>query len=158
MLRHDTRHPVSHRWSMAVVRSFALRGGILLLLTIFVARVGPPWTSDSGDRQEFDDLYAIFKDEIRGQIAGNVYGAMGNRFQLDGKAYNYLLSALNAVDRLRAITATPPFGGKDASLQRQRDAARAAFAGVLENLSWPRYQARLEGERVDLAGPSSLRA
>ena len=100
----------------------------------------------------------IFKDEIRGEIAGNVYGAMGNRFQLDGKAYNHLFSALNAVDRLRAIAATPPFGGKDASLQRQRDAARAAFAGVLENLSWPRYQARLEGDRVDLAGPSSLRA
>src|SRR5262249_48179843 len=131
--------------------------GILLLLTVAFARVGPPAGSDRAERQELDDLYAIFKDEIRGEIAGNVYGALGNRFQLDGKAYNYLFSALNAVDRLRAIDAAPQFGGKEASLQRQRDAARAAFAGVLETLPWPLYQARLQAEGIDLAGPAGVR-
>src|SRR5215831_393684 len=93
---------------------------------------------------EIDDLYAIFKDEIRGEprdnFSGNVYAGMGNQLQLEGKAYNYLFQALNACDRLRATVKAPEFGGKQESVRRQTEAARRAFDGVLLNLNWPRYR------------------
>jgi hypothetical protein len=107
-------------------------------------------------RQELDDLYGIFRDEMRDIQAGNVYGGMGNRFQLDGLAYNHVFLALNAYDRLRATAAAPAFTGQEASVRRQLEAAQTAFRGVIDNLAWPRYRVDLKADAVDLAGPPRL--
>jgi hypothetical protein len=69
------------------------------------------------------DLSAVFNDEIRAEhtnhFSGNVYAGLGNRLQLDGKAYNYTFQALMACDRIRATLAAPEFGGRQESLRRQ---------------------------------------
>src|SRR6058998_2050558 len=132
----------------------ALTAGWVLARAV---RNEPALASRPDERRQIDDLYAIFKDEVSDSVAGNVYEALGNRFQLDGLAYNHLFNALNACDRLRATEAAADFAGKEASRVRQLEAARKSFQGVVENLPWPRFRIVVREGRIDLEGPRELR-
>jgi hypothetical protein len=140
-----------------------VRLNIILLLALCAMLIGVAAsvrrrTDVNGTPPDIADLYAIFKDEIRAEptdnFSGNIYAGLGNRLQLDGKAYNYLFQALNACDRIRASFAAPEFGGKQESLRRQIAAARLAFNGVLENLAWPQYRMNLYAGRAEIDGPT----
>ena len=67
----------------------------------------PPDGNPAGATAALQDLYGIFSQEIRAGAVGNVYQAVGNRFQLEGKLYVAVLKALNAYDILQATTRLP---------------------------------------------------
>src|SRR5687767_6507889 len=128
------------------------RSLLLLILASTLSGFGSRTSSaiDPGARQELDDLYEIFKDEMSDRSGANLYQAMGNRLQLDGLAYNYVFRALNALDRLRATEKAPDFAGKDQSLARQLSTAQQEFAALRKNLAWPRFQFELHDDRIEL--------
>ena len=134
------------------------RSLLLLILASALSGFGSRTSSaiDPAARQELDDLYEIFKDEMSDRAGANLYQAMGNRLQLDGLAYNYVFRALNALDRLRATEKAPDFAGKDQSLARQLSTAQQEFAALRKNLAWPRVQFELHDDRIELSGGSSL--
>ena len=67
----------------------------------------PPDANPAGAPAALQDLYGIFSDEIKAGAVGNVYQAVGNRFQLEGKLYVAVLKALNAYDILQATARLP---------------------------------------------------
>ncbi len=140
-----------------------MRSHILVLSALLAAIVGLTLREHGRSAtagampQDLEDLYGLFQDEIRAEpsdnFSGNVYAGMGNRLQLDGKAYNYLFQALNACERLRATLKAPEFGGRQESIRRQTETARRLFDAVLENLAWPRYRIDLLTDHAEIEGP-----
>ena len=91
----------------------------------------PPDANPAGAPAALQDLYGIFSDEIKAGAVGNVYQAVGNRFQLEGKLYVAVLKALNAYDILQA-TACLPEADRVRLLPRSHQEAREAFAALEE--------------------------
>jgi hypothetical protein len=130
---------------------------LLLLGALGVGGVHPrPAGLDPSADQELRDLYGIFEMELGNNPIGNIYAGMGNRFQIDGLAYNHIFLALDACDRLRATLEASEFAAREASARRQLEAAQRHFQAVLENLTWPRYRLELRDTGLDLAGPAKL--
>ena len=113
---------------------------LLLGLAAFCHRKqAPPDPNPAGAPAALQDLYGIFKDEIRPEAAGNVYRAVGNRFQLEGKLYAAVLKALNAYDILQETTRLPE-SDRERLLPKSRQEAGEAFAALEESLDWPRLR------------------
>ena len=92
---------------------------LLLGLAAFCHRKqAPPDPNPAGAPAALQDLYGIFKDEIRPEAVGNVYRAVGNRFQLEGKLYAAVLKALNAYDILQETTRLPRIRPGTAAAQK----------------------------------------
>ena len=124
---------------------------LFILTHAYVYRGASETEVTSGLPQELDDLYEIFNKEIRSGMAGNVYAGLGNQLQLDGKAYNYAMPALNAYDLLReAHTSSGPQGE---SFQNQLKKTRKAFTALLESINWPHYEIALEEKKMGFSGP-----
>jgi hypothetical protein len=102
-----------------------------------------------------DDLYAVFKDEIRAGVAGAHYRGLGHRWQLDGIAYNHVFRALNAYDMLRKIESTQ-FSGRSELLRRQTATVAEGFERVLDSIPWPKFRVDLASDRIAFSAPQEL--
>ena len=119
---------------------------LLLGLAAFCHRQeAPPDINPAGAPPALQDLYGIFSDEIRTEAVGNVYQAVGNRFQLEGKLYAAVLKALNAYDILQETTRLPE-ADRERLLPRSHQEAREAFAALEESLDWPRIRIEVGAE------------
>ena len=119
---------------------------LLLGLAAFCHRNEPPPDANpAGATAALQDLYGIFSDEIRTEAVGNVYQAVGNRFQLEGKLYAAVLKALNAYDILQETTRLPE-ADRERLLPRSHQEAREAFAALEESLDWPRIRIEVGAE------------
>ena len=105
----------------------------------------PPDPNPAGASAALQDLYAIFSHEIRPEAVGNVYQAVGNRFQLEGRLYAAVLKALNAYDILQETTRLPD-ADRERLLPRSQQEAREAFAALEESLDWPRIRIEVGAE------------
>ena len=96
----------------------------------------PPDANPAGATAALQDLYGIFSDEIKAGAVGNVYQAVGNRFQLEGKLYVAVLKALNAYDILQATTRLPE-GDRVRLLPKSHQEARGGLcrAGRIAGLA-----------------------
>lgn len=129
---------------------------LLLGLAAFCHRQeAPPDPNPAGAPAALQDLYAIFSHEIRPEAVGNVYRAVGNRFQLEGKLYAAVLKALNAYDILQETTRLPE-ADRERLLPRSHREAGEAFAALEESLDWPRIRVKLGAEAVEFDAPSPL--
>ena len=129
---------------------------LLLVLAAFChRREAPPDANPAGAPAALQDLYAIFSDEIRTEAVGNVYQAVGNRFQLEGKLYVAVLKALNAYDILQETTRLPE-ADRERLLPRSQQEARESFAALEESLDWPRIGVELGAEGFEFDGPPQL--
>src|SRR5262245_32800181 len=118
---------------IAPLSGLRLTAAALALAVVTLALLGTRARSAPADEHpEFADLYALLKDEIQDKLSGNSYAGLGNRWQIDGKAYNYLYRALTAYERLLATGKAQDFPGKAESLQRQQASTRELFDGVLQ--------------------------
>ena len=111
----------------------------------------PPDANPAGAPAALQDLYGIFSDEIKAGAVGNVYQAVGNRFQLEGKLYVAVLKALNAYDILQA-TACLPEADRVRLLPRSHQEAREAFDTLEESLDWPRIRVKATSKSLGLGG------
>ena len=129
---------------------------LLLGLAAFCHRQeGPPDINPAGAPAALQDLYGIFSDEIRTEAVGNVYRAVGNRFQLEGKLYATVLKALNAYDILQETTRLPE-SDRERLLPRSHQEAREAFAALEESLDWPRIRIEVGAEDFELGSLPQL--
>ena len=115
----------------------------------------PPDANPAGATAALQDLYGIFSQEIRAGAVGNVYQAVGNRFQLEGKLYVAVLKALNAYDILQATTRLPE-GDRVRLLPKSHQEAREAFAALEESLDWPRIRVEVGAQDFEFQGPPQL--
>ena len=123
---------------------------LLLGLAAFCHRKeAPPDPNPAGAPAALQDLYAIFSDEIRPEAVGNVYQAVGNRFQLEGKLYATVLKALNAYDILQETTRLPE-PDRERLLPKSRQEAREAFAALEDSLDWPRLRVEVGAQDFKL--------
>jgi len=123
---------------------------LLLGLAAFCHRKeAPPDPNPAGAPAALRDLYAIFSDEIRPEAVGNVYQAVGNRFQLEGKLYATVLKALNAYDILQETTRLPE-PDRERLLPKSRQEAREAFAALEDSLDWPRLRVEVGAQDFKL--------
>ena len=123
---------------------------LLLGLAAFCHRKeAPPDPNPAGAPAALQDLYAIFSDEIRPEAVGNVYQAVGNRFQLEGKLYAAVLKALNAYDILQETTRLPE-ADRERLLPRSRREAGEAFAALEASLDWPRIRVEVGPQDFEL--------
>lgn len=123
---------------------------LLLGLAAFCHRQeAPPDPNPAGAPAALQDLYAIFSHEIRPEAVGNVYQAVGNRFQLEGKLYAAVLKALNAYDILQETTRLPE-ADRERLLPRSRREAGEAFAALEESLDWPRIRVEVGAQDFEL--------
>ena len=123
---------------------------LLLGLVAFCHRQeAPPDANPAGAPAALQDLYAIFSDEIRTEAVGNVYQAVGNRFQLEGKFYVAVLKALNAYDILQETTRLPE-ADRERLLPRSHREAREALAALEESLDWPRVRVDVGAQDFEL--------
>ena len=123
---------------------------LLLGLAAFCHRKqAPPDPNPAGAPAALQDLYGIFKDEIRPEAVGNVYRAVGNRFQLEGKLYAAVLKALNAYDILQETTRLPE-SDRERLLPKSRQEAGEAFAALEESLDWPRLRVEVGAQDFEL--------
>ena len=129
---------------------------LLLGLAAFCHRQeAPPDPNPAGAPAALQDLYAIFSDEIRPEAVGNVYQAVGNRFQLEGKLYAAVLKALNAYDILQETTRLPE-PDRERLLPKSRQEAGEAFAALEESLDWPRLRVEVGAQDFELASLPQL--
>ena len=129
---------------------------LLIGLAAFCHRQeAPPDANPAGAPAALQDLYGIFSHEIRPEAVGNVYQAVGNRFQLEGKLYAAVLKALNAYDILQESTRLPE-ADRERLLPRSRQEAREAFAALKESLDWPRIRVELGAEGFEFDDPPQL--
>ena len=129
---------------------------LLLGLAAFCHRQeAPPDANPAGAPAALQDLYTIFSDEIRTEAVGNVYQAVGNRFQLEGKLYGAVLKALNAYDILQETTRLPE-ADRERLLPRSHQEAGEAFAALEESLDWPRIRVTLGAEGIEFQSPSRI--
>lgn len=127
---------------------------LLALLLIGLAafchrKEAPPDANPAGAPAALQDLYAIFSHEIRPEAVGNVYQAVGNRFQLEGQLYAAVLKALNAYDILQETTRLPQ-PDRERLLPKSRQEAREAFAALEESLDWPRIRVEVGAQDFEL--------
>ena len=127
---------------------------LLALLLIGLAafchrKEAPPDPNPAGAPSALQDLYAIFSHEIRPEAVGNVYQAVGNRFQLEGELYAAVLKALNAYDILQETTRLPQ-ADRERLLPKSHQEAREAFAALEESLDWPRIRVEVGAQDFEL--------
>ena len=123
---------------------------LLLGLAAFCHRKeAPPDPNPAGAPAALQDLYAIFSHEIRPEAVGNVYQAVGNRFQLEGKLYAAVLKALNAYDILQETTRLPE-ADRERLLPRSHREAVEAFAALEASLDWPRIRVEVGPQDFEL--------
>ena len=115
----------------------------------------PPDANPAGAPAALQDLYGIFRDEIKAGAEGNVYQAVGNRFQLEGKLYVAVLKALNAYDILQATTRLPE-ADRERLLPKSHREASEAFAALEESLDWPRIRVEVGAQDFELQSPPQL--
>ena len=115
----------------------------------------PPDANPAGSTAALQDLYGIFSQEIRAGAVGNVYQAVGNRFQLEGKLYVAVLKALNAYEILQATTRLPE-GDRVRLLPKSHQEAREAFDTLEESLDWPRIRVEVGAQDFEFQGPPQL--
>ncbi len=130
---------------------------LLPCLAVLCHRQDPAPTNanPAGASAALQDLYGIFSDEIKTGAIDNVYQAMGNRFQLDGKLYVAVLKALNAYDILQE-TARLAETERARLLPRSRDEARKAFAALEQALDWPRIRVEVGPQGFEFQSPAQL--
>ena len=129
---------------------------LLLGLAAFCNRKeAPPDINPAGASAALQDLYGIFSNEIKAGAVNNVYQAVGNRFQLDGKLYVATLKALNAYDILQG-TAKLAQTDRARLLPRSRREAKDAFAALEQALDWPRIQVEVGPQGFEFKSPAEL--
>ena len=139
------------------MRRIGLSLGFVVLLTfayLLETRRARSAVQPLPGRQELNSLYEIFKDEIRSDRSESVYVGLGNELELDGKIYTTVLKALNAYDLLRDGESSEA----DRAGERRVEEARRAFETLLEELDWPRCQANLSLDRIELSVPERIHA
>ena len=129
---------------------------LLLSLAGFCHRTDPPSAPNPAGAPAFlQDLYGIFRDEIKTVAVGNVYQAVGNRFQFEGDLYVAVLKALNAYDILQATTRLLEVD-RVRLLPRSLREATEAFAKLEKSLTWPRVRVELGPKKFKFYGPTKL--
>ncbi len=136
------------------LNSTSRRQLLLALLLIGLAafchrQESPPDANPAGAPAALQDLYGIFSHEIRPEAVGNVYQAVGNRFQLEGKLYAAVLKALNAYDILQESTRLTE-ADRERLLPRSRQEASEAFTALEKSLDWPRIRIEVGAEEFAL--------
>ncbi|PYV10739.1 MAG: hypothetical protein DMG07_20535 [Acidobacteria bacterium] len=135
------------------IRRLILVCSLIALSVAHLTRAGSD--AETSIPRGLDDLYAVFKDEIRAGVAGAHYRGLGNRWQLDGIVYNHVFQALNAYDLLRKVESTS-FSGRTELLRRQTTTVAQGFERVLDSIPWPKFRVDLESDRIVLAAPQEL--
>ncbi len=103
------------------------------------------------------DLHAVFRDEIGTNFKDNVYASLGNKLQLDGRAYVCVSEALSAVEFIGIIRSSSiSDSARENLLTDQIAKTEAAFLEAVTSLDWPKYFVSLEKQQINVTGPSHL--